>query len=310
MLSKVQAYVAARRESGFILKSEAKRFVNFARFADERGHCGPMTVELAIAWATASKGGREITAARRMELLRGFAQYCQHFDPATQVPPPQLFGPARRGRLTPHICTDREIRSLLNAAATLRPLGGLRAVTCMTIFGLLAACGLRISEATNLQLGDVDLENGRLYIRNSKYGKSRWVPLHPTTTRALRHYAQRRYRGLPKATTDAFFIFDHGRAATPQSIRHAFKHLRRQLGWKARGGHPHVRIHDLRHLFITSRLRLWYEEGVNIDTRILSLSTYVGHVGVAKTYWYLTATSELMALAARRGERLMTGGAS
>jgi len=244
-----------------------------------------------------------ITSARRIEVLRSFARYWQLWEPETEIPPLRLFGPGHR-RLTPHIYTEQEILALLTAAAHLPPSGSLRAACCVAIFGLLAATGLRIAEAVSLMRSDVDLARGRLHIRQTKGGKSRWVPLHATTTEALQQYAQARDQDPRSVLADAFFLGMHGRPAQCQQVQYAFRQLRQQLGWHARGGHPAPRIHDLRHTFICRRLERWYAEGRNIDHDILALTTYVGHAHVTSTYWYLTATPELLAIAAHRVEHV------
>ena len=307
MQSKIDAYIAHRRQGGFALTHEAMQLANFARFADKIRHRGALTLELASRWALANRYGRAITAARRIEVLRGFARYYQQFEPASVIPPLHLFGPGHR-RLTPHIYTDNEIGALLTAAGQLRPTGGLRAASCQTIFGLLAATGLRISEATGLKRSDVDLDQELLLIRPAKFGKTRWVPLHPTATDALRHYVKQRDRDPLSATSDAFFVYDRGHPASSGNVRYAFETLRRQLRWCARGSHPSPRIHDLRHRFICRRIQAWYEDGVNVDHDILALSTYVGHVKPTDTYWYVTGTPELMAIAAKRFEQSAAGG--
>jgi integrase len=304
---RVDAYVAERRRDGFKLSIDATQLAGFARFVHRIGHRGPLTVELASGWALASRRGTRLTAARRIEVLRGFTRYCQQLDPATQVPPRGLFGPAHR-RLTPHIYTDAEISSLLAAAARLPPLGGLRAANCTTFLGLIAATGLRISEAAGLRRSDVDLEQGLLLVRHAKFGKTRWVPLHPTTVEALERYVRRRDRQCPGTAKDAFFVRSNGADFLPKHARHAFKQLRQALGWRPRGGHPAPRIQDLRHRFVCRRLCRWYRAGKDIDQHILALSTYVGHVKVTDTYWYVTATAELMAMAARRSEHPSRGG--
>jgi integrase len=216
------------------------------------------------------------------------------------IPPRRLFGAPHR-RLPPHLYTEHEIERLIAAAGDLHPLGGLRGASCATIIGLMAATGLRISEATNLQRSDVDLKHGRLLIRQSKFGKSRWVPLHATTVDALRAYAVRRDAHRQAAARDAFFVFDYGRPASTRALQYAFKLVRRRLGC-VRGGHRAHRLHDLRHTFICRRLEQWYAAGLDFDREVLALATYVGHAKVTDTYWYVTATPELMALAARRAE--------
>lgn len=299
MTEKVQAYIAARRQAGYALKIEAGQLTRFARFTDDSGYRGPLTVEITTRWAMGSRNRRRLTAARRIEVLRSFARYCQRFDPATEIPPLQLFGPAHR-RLTPHIYTGSEIQALLDAAGSLHPADGLRPVTCTALFGLIAATGLRVGEAVALKRTDVDLERRLLHIHHAKFGKARWVALHCTTVCALRQYIHRRDRDPLSRTVDAFFVFDRGHPVSAEQLEYAFRNLRQKLGWRARGGHPHPRIHDLRHRFITCRLISWYQEGVDIDQRMLALSTYVGHAHVTDTYWYVTATPQLMEIAAAR----------
>ena len=246
MRAKVEQYLSHRRQAGFELRIEGEQLLRFARFAEQSGHQGPLTLALAAAWATASRQPSPLTAPRRIEVLRGFARYCQRFEPTTVIPPRRLFGPGHR-RLTPHIYTDGEIRALLAATAKLHPAGGLRGACCRAIFGLIAASGLRLGEATALARSEVDLERGVLLIRRAKFGKSRWVPLHPSTTRALRRYAQRRDREPSSARLDHFFVGNYGRPARVANLEYAFGQLRRLLRWTARGGHPAPRIHDLRH---------------------------------------------------------------
>jgi len=301
MTSWVEEYLKQRRHAGVALHIEGEQLTRFAQFADRVGHQGPLTTKLAVRWASNSSQPNRLTAARRIEVLRPFARFCQQFDPTTEIPGRQLFGPAHR-RLTPHIFTECEIQALLAACKTLHPLGGLRGATCATAFGLIAASGLRISEATGLQRVDVNFDQDRLHIRHAKFGKSRWVPLHPTTTQALKDYAKLRDRDRLTADSESFFVFDGGRPATTSKLRYAFQLLRDQLQWHSRGGHPAPRVHDLRHSFICHRLEDWYAQGLDIDRHILALSTYVGHVKVTDTYWYVTATPELLAIAASRFE--------
>ena len=302
MRARVQAYIAERRAGGFALSIDEQRLLRFARFVDESGHRGPLTVQLASRWALASKGRRRLTAARRIEVLRGFARYCQTFDPATEIPPLALFGPGHR-RLTPHIFTEQELCLLVTTAAGLGPPGGLRGPTCATIFGLIASTGLRISEATRLRRSDVDLDRGLLRVQNTKFGKSRLVPLHSTTVQALQGYVRRRERDPASRSGGAFFVFDRGQSATTPKVEYAFRTLRQRFGWRSRGGLRYPRIHDIRHTVATRRLERWYRAGTDIDRGMLALSTYLGHTKVTDSYWYVTATPELMALAARRAER-------
>ena len=299
----IDEYLVVRRQAGFALKVEEQQLRRFARFAEVLGHRGPITIKLAARWASSSASGLRLTAARRIEVIRPFLAYCRQFDPATEVPPRRLFGGAHR-RLAPHIFTDDEILDLLAACDHLYPPGGLRGAT---IFGLMAATGLRISEATGLVRPDVNLEQRLLHIRCAKYGKSRWVPIHRTTADALLSYARKRDRDPLAANADSFFMFDYGRPASTRSVEYAFRVLRVTLQWHARGDHPSPRLHDLRHSFVCHRLQDWYACGLDVDRNILALSTYLGHAKVTDTYWYETASPELLEIAARRFVRSKGG---
>ncbi len=301
MTAKVDAYLEYRRRAGFALEIEGTQLARFAHFCDQTGHQGPLKIELAMQWACTAQRPKRLTAARRIEVIRPFARYCQQFEPETEIPPRNLFGRAHH-RLAPHIFAYDEITELLEACVHLHPPGGLRGASCAAIFGLIASTGLRISEATGLTRSDVDFERGVLHIQHAKFGKSRWVPLHLSTILSLQHYAQRRDCDVLTANTDKFFVFDYGKAASTRSLEYAFRLLRRRLKWRARGDHPAPRIHDLRHSFACHRLECWYAQGLDIDRHILALSTYLGHAKVTDTYWYITATPTLLARAAQRLE--------
>lgn len=309
MQSKVQAYLLERRQAGFALHIEGEQLARFARFTDATGYRGPLTVALASRWALANRLGHRITAARRIEVLRPFARYCRSWDRESEIPPLRLFGPGHR-RLTPHIYKDAELCTLMRAALRLHPPHGLRGHTCATVIGLIATCGLRISEAVALRREDIDLEQGVLHIRHGKFDKARLVPMHSSTRNALRRYVQRRDRDPQCREGSAFFVFDHGQELTRERLHYAFRTVRKALRRRPRGGHRRYRLHDARHTFVCRRLELWYQQGVDIDQHILALSTYVGHAHPTDTYWYATATPRLMALAARRLDLLAGGGAA
>ena len=308
MVSLVEQYLAARRQLGFALGIAGKQLLAFARFADQGGHRGPFTLELAVRWAQSSQRATRLTWERRLEVLRPFARYRSQFDPDTTIVPHRFFGPAHR-RLVPHIYSEEEIVALLNATDDLLPIGGLRPLTYRTLFGLLWATGLRISEALHLKPQDVDREREMLTIRQTKFRKSRLVPLHPTTVRALTRYVDARQRKLSGLTLETFFVSDLGKQLPDRTVHSTFEKLRARLGWVARGGHAAPRIHDLRHSFICQGLLRSYQQHEPIDNVIDALSTYVGHAKVSDTYWYVTATPELMAVAAQRFVSFVEGGA-
>jgi integrase len=296
----VQEYLDERRRLGFALAISGSQLMAFARFVDEVGHRGPLTRQIIVDWARErAKRATPLTWTRRLEIVLPFAKYRARIDPTTEIPGTDTFGRTRR-RLAPHIYTDQEIADLLAAARRLPPRDSLRPATYATLFGLIAATGLRISEALNLRCVDVDLAQGNLTVRRTKFCKSRLLPLHPTVTQVLERYAALRQQYFPARPEGRFFASESGTRLANRTVHGVFQGLRQGLGWRPRGGHPMPRIHDLRHTFICRRVKLWHEHGANIDHAMVALSTYVGHVKVSDTYWYLTGVPDLMAVAAER----------
>jgi integrase len=303
MVSLAEEYLAMRRSLGFALEVEGQQLMRFARHADRAGHRGPLTIDLAVRWARLGRDRGVVASARRLDVVRRFAKHRWLLDSRTQVPPEGLLGPSYRRRPTPHIYSDDELAALLKTASALGPAGGLRPRTYVTLLGLLASTGLRISEALRLTRHTVDLDAGVLTIVETKFHKSRLVPLHPTTTRELRQYARQRDRCHRRvSSTVAFFLTERGTPLKYWRTLMTFTALRKTLGWTgARGRRP--RLHDLRHSFAVRRLVHWDRRGVDLHYRIVALSTYLGHVKVTDTYWYLTAVPELLAITGRRYER-------
>lgn len=307
MYERVEDYLNARRRLGYKLKTEGEQLYRFARFSDAKAHKGALTLELAVSWANASQNCSDLYRARRLEIVRSLAKYCALFEPETQIPMSGLLGTAHR-RTNPHIYTPKEIAKLLKKAGELNPRKGLRPATMRCLLGLLVSTGLRISEALNLTNADVDFENRTLLIRDTKFRKSRYVPLHPSAIEALDTYTVFRNQRVPlRSETNAFFLSDDGRPFHYRQALYAFQAIRRRLGWEVKGNRS-PRIHDLRHTFACRRLLSWYEQGVDVNREILWLSVYLGHGKVTDTYWYLTGTPSLMAVAAQRFERIASNG--
>ena len=300
----VDEYLTARRGLGFRLETDEWFLRAFASHADRVGHSGSVTIELAVQWArSSSRSSNPAQAARRLAIVRQFARYRALLDPATEVPPVGLLGRIPTRRSTPHIYTEAEMAALLQQARCLLPRHGLRPATYVAYFALLAATGLRLSEACRLTTDDADLVNGILTIRETKFRESRLVPLHPTTTWALRRYADRRDACLAAPRSEYFFRTEHSPRLTRTAVETTLRRIRRRLDWTGQGRTRQPRIHDLRHTFVVRRLLRWYMEGADIDRKILALTTYLGHARVADTYWYCTAVPELLASTGQRFER-------
>lgn len=302
MMDRAKEYLAHRRALGFGLESSGKLLLQFARFADRSEHRGPLTADLALRWASLPQTASPRYRAERLSIVRVFARHLAAEDGRSQVPGRRLLG-KNHDRLQPHIYSDRQLRELVLAAAKLSPVYRLRPHTYSTLFGLLASTGLRVSEALSLEKKHVDLARAILRIEETKFRKSRLVPLHPTVTQALRRYVRERDRDSRARDSQAFFVGGHGRALPYSTVRSTFRRLCVQLDWHSNGMLPRPRIHDLRHSFACRRLLRWYQQGVNVDHAIASLSTYLGHRKVTDTYWYLTGTAPLLAIAGQRFER-------
>jgi len=305
---RIDDYLAERRLLGFELRSWDTFLAGFARFVADHKHRGALTADLMIDWAKQDKWqrGTPSTWAVRLAKICHFARHLKQFEAETEVPEALTFGP-EPGRVAPHIFHDQEVIDLLAAARQLGPPGSIRPAIYETLFGLMASAGLRVSEALHLRDADVDLKRGMLTIQQTKFAKSRLLPVHPTTVAALAKYRKARARHVATVADMPFLISSRGRRlGLPLGDRQAhrvFNALRDRLGWVNRGGHVAIRLHDLRHTFVVRRLMLWHVEGTDIDQMMLALSTYMGHAEIFYTYWYLTAVPELMALAGGKFER-------
>ena len=303
MTTRVEEYLAYRRALGYQIRSEAQMLQSFARYADDSGHQGPLTTELALQWARLPERSARLYQARRLEVVRTLARYLAPREPGTEIPPRGLFGPAH-ARGPAFLYSESDIAALIQAARKLTPTGGLRPLTYATLIGLLACTGLRITEALTLGADDVDLQAGVLTIRRTKFRKSRLVPLHTSALGPIRDYAADRDRCCGRNPGMTFFVSATGHRPPYTTVRHTFHGLLRQaMPGVVPVGRTRPRLHDLRHTFVCRRLLAWYRDGVDIDRVIDQLSAYLGHVKVSDTYWYLTGAPELLAIAGQRFEQ-------
>lgn len=303
--SALREYISLRRDMGFKFQNQEKRLTKFVAFMEER-RSSKITYKLAIQWAT-QPADRHATWSLRLTDVRGFARYLQGIGVDAEIPPTEALPGLRRSK--PYVYSDAEVLKLLAAALALPPRDALRRWTYYSLFGLLAVTGLRISEALSLRHDDVDLEAGVLTIRSTKFGKSRLVPLHPTSLCRLRKYAKQRDTHIPHPRTPFFFVAERGGRLLLQYVYRVFWRLSRETGLRRTTDHGGPRLHDFRHRFAVHTLLSWYRSGQQIEVLLPMLSTYLGHTCVRDTYWYLSACPELMEHAARRLES-RRGGAS
>ena len=299
----LQEYVMLRRSLGFKFRDDARTLARFVAFMEERRELH-ITARLALDWVQQGHV-QPAERARRLCFVRGFARHLSAIDPLTEVPSQELY-PHRSTRARPYLYTEQEVQDLLAAALRLPttwPSTPLPPWVFHCLFGLLSVTGLRISEALNLKIEDVDLDEDVLTIRGAKLGRSRLVPLHPSTRTVLADYLRRRKQFLGSRPSDFVFVSNRGTRLDGARVHRAFYTLSRQTGLRALGARTGPRLHDFRHRFAVQVLTRWYEAGEDPVRRLPLLSTYLGHVCVVGTYWYLSNAPELMAQAMARLER-------
>lgn len=302
----ITEYLAMRRALGFKLRLAGKGLLHFASFMEQRG-AEYITVPLALEWAQKPASANTTSWAKRLGFVRQFAQYRVAADPRSEIPPWNII-PYSIRRARPYLYTDEEIQRLLTAALNL-PIysspGVLRRQTYYCLIGLLAVSGMRIGEAINLKLKGVDFDSGVLTIEGSKFGQSRLVPVHPSTQAALSDYKLFRddYLNTRGLASDYFFTTQSGGRLDGGDVRRKFYVLSKMIGLRGNGTNTGPRIHDLRHRFAVETLLRWYRNGEDVEQKLPVLSTYLGHVKVKDTYWYLTACPELMGQALKLVEQ-------
>ena len=301
----IQDYLALRRALGFQFNHVEALLKQFVSFLQEKG-APRMSPELMIEWAKQPVHTQSAHWAKRLGIVRDFAQYWKSVDPQVELPALGVL-PYRYRRPTPYIYQETEIKSLLQASSFLQPQDGLRKHTYFTLIGLIAVAGLRIREPIALNREDVDFSQGIITVRKSKFGKSRLVPLDASTMKQLRRYAQVRDRFHSELLNPAFFVSDRGTRVTKDSVRWAFIEMSKRSGLRKPSDRHGPRIHDLRHSFAVRTLLDWYRAGLNIDQHMPVLSTYFGHDHPSDTYWYLSAVPELFSIAGKRLEKHMGG---
>jgi integrase len=305
----VQEYLTMRRSLGFKLEGAGTALFDFVSFLEQH-QASYITLPLALAWAKQPSGGQPSTwAAQRLSFVRLFARFRSAADPQTEIPPATLL-PFRPQRAQPYLYSDKEIEQLLEATLHM-PLSPRHSKRCALLpwvyhclFGLLSVSGLRLGEARNLKLQDVDLKAGVLTICGAKFGKDRLVPLHASTCKVLADYIARRARHWAERPVSAYlFVSSWGNRLDSAQVHRAFYAVSRQIGLRGATDSHGPRLHDLRHRFATTTLVNWYRSDEDPERRLPFLSAFLGHVHVADTQWYLSASPELMREAMSRLER-------
>jgi integrase len=293
-------YLVIRRRFGFEMLQDGRLLEGFVEFLEQAG-AQRITTELALGWARQPAHAHPYRWRQRLSVVRGFARHFATIDPASEVPSKDLL-PGHYSRIAPYIYTEEEIAALMAAALGLQP--EVRAVGHATLIGLLAVTAMRRGEAVGLDRRDIDLKCGVVMVRAGKQKKQRELPLHNTTIAALREYARLRDARFRDPATPAFFVSARGRRMGRGELNRTFTQLIRQVGLDGRGARARPRPHDLRHTFAVRTLLEWHSAGEDIDRRMPLLSTWLGHVDPASTYWYLEAVPELLELISQRLEHL------
>ena len=302
----LENYLELRRRLGYKLVIVGILLRNFVRFAEQEG-ARRISTKLAVRWATLPSEIKQAQKANRLGMVRRFAEYVSALEPQTEVPPQKLI-PYQFRRQDPYHYTEENVLQLVKAARQIDPANKIKGPTLGTLFGLLAVTGMRVGEAMVLEREDVNFNQGILTLRRAKGNKSRLVPLQPSTVQALQQYACFRDKIYPQPTSPTFFVWEGGVRLLHCTVHRWFLLVACQTGLRQPGGRRGPRIHDLRHYFAIRTLLNWYQSDVDVEAHLPELATYLGHVHVRDSYWYLSAVPALLKLATLRWERAEKGG--
>lgn len=295
----VEEYLEHRRIFGNDLTRQGSILFLFAKHLDDSKFISPLTTEVQIEWIANQVGKTSSNRSRKLHVLRLFSKYLSLFDPNTGVPEKGFFGKGHF-RFIPHVYSDEELQSFFAVLKTVfKNKKSVSGVTYEYAFRLILACGLRASEVVNIFCEDIDFEQGIIKIVESKFKKTRLLPIDPSVVAALREYKKLRDQFYPRCRTSIFFVLSDNMPLTYSGLGKAFYEAKKKLGWK---GYMTRRIHDLRHTFVVKRLIAWHKNGEDTEKKIAALSVYIGHAKVSDTYWYIHFVPELMELVSNRFE--------
>lgn len=299
IMDQVEKYIAYKKGLGFQIKIESQELRKFATYTLGKGYSGHLTSEIAIEWASLKPHYSPWYRARRLEIVRTFAKFIFVFDRNTQIPPRGVFGKCH-GRTTPYIFSEKEVLLLMKGASKLYSPDKLRGISISAMIGLLWSTGMRPNEVCALCDFDVDLENAVITIRETKFSKTRLIPLHQSAAKALWKYKILREKLRVNLNDGHFFLSTGGYEMRLRNLEYAMQIIRVKLpSCSENRNRRQPRLYDMRHSFACHTLLRWLESGVDVNTKMPYLSTYLGHVKIADTYWYLSGTPELMSLSSK-----------
>lgn len=298
--NQLECYLELRRALGFKMLIEGRLLHDFLAFLQGRTMAESLIAQAAVEWAS-SRGGSKYQAGR-LSVARCFLAHLRAHLPGIQVPSPGMIPSGVRP--TPYIYSEAQIAALMREASALGPTGSLRPHTYATLIGLLVSCGVRPGEAVRLRDADVEMKATppRLVIRETKFRKSRLVPVDSSTADALRTYASTRKRLGYDDLCQTFFISESGGPLAYSTVGATFLKIVRRLGIHGTASSHGPNLRCLRHTFAVRRLLNWYSQGMDVNKLLPNLSVYLGHAKPQNTYWYLTATPDLLAKAGSRFE--------
>lgn len=293
-------YLTMRRGLGFKLRDAGDSLLEFISYLEQQ-EVSYISTRLALAWAQQPASAQPAHWARRLSHVRGFALYRSATDERTEIPPNALL-PYQPKRARPYFYTDDDVLRILKGALNLSRSTPFKRRSYHCLIGLLVVSGMRIGEVINLKVANVDLAAGVLTVEGAKFGKSRLIPLHPSTQRVLAKYLSCRKKFLNGRSAIHLFVSNLGNRLDVAQVRRAFYVISKKIGLRAQKSSTGPRLHDFRHLFARNTLLRWHQNGENVEALLPVLSTFLGHVHVADTYWYLTSCPELMGATAKRLE--------
>ena len=304
--SLVESYLCYKRRLGFQMLTDALCLRAFARYTEETDYDDTLTREIVSRWCERGDNPPMVTKGRRFEPIKCFADYVNAFDPQSEVLPKLPYGNPHK-RVAPHIYTLEETLLLMKCCENLYSPDGIRSLTMKTAIGLLWSTGLRPSELAKLSINDVDLSANLIMVRKSKFSKDRIIPITKDVSQRLKDYRLQiaSICGIALYQKD-FFLTTGGRTTNLRAFEYAFQKIRNVIDVND-SGYTHARLYDFRHTFATRTIKRWYEQGEDINSKLYLLSTYLGHIHPEDTYWYLSATPELMCLASEKYEALYGG---